>query len=120
MYKENFKEEIEKTKNEINNLKDKNTFFSDVEYEKLDKEYFIKNKDDTKINTRNKSKKNLNNNNEANNEKGDDKKNKNNDETKNNGIKNIKENENNLPISKEDFEFQTNFLDNELFEKITI
>ena len=32
MYKENFKEEIEKTKNEINNLKDKNTFFSDVEY----------------------------------------------------------------------------------------
>ena len=120
MYKENFKEEIEKTKNEINNLKDKNTFFSDVEYEKLDKEYFIKNKDDTKINTRNKSKKNLNNNNEANNEKGDDKKNKNNDETKNNGIKNIKENENNLPISKEDFEFQMNFLDNELFEKITI
>ena len=120
MYKENFKEEIEKTKNEINNLKDKNTFFSDVEYEKLDKEYFIKNKDDTKINTRNKSKKNLNNNNEANNEKGDDKKNKNNDDAKNNVIKNIKENENNLPISKEDLEFQMNFLDNELFEKITI
>ena len=58
--------------------------------------------------------------NEGNNEKVDDKKNKNNDETKNNGIKNIKENENNLPISKEDFEFQMNFLDNELFEKITI
>ena len=121
MYKENFKEEIEKTKKEINNLKDKNVFFSDVEYEKLDKEYFIKNKDDTKINTRNKSKKNLNNNiNDANNEKGDDKKNKNNDETKNNGIKNIKENTNNLPINKEDLEFQMNFLDNELFEKITI
>ena len=121
MYKENFKEEIEKTKKEINNLKDKNVFFSDVEYEKLDKEYFIKNKDDTKINTRNKSKKNLNNNiNDANNEKGDDKKNKNNDEIKNNGIKNIKENTNNLPINKEDLEFQMNFLDNELFEKITI
>ena len=121
MYKENFKEEIEKTKKEINNLKDKNVFFSDVEYEKLDKEYFIKNKDDTKINTRNKSKKNLNNNiNDANNEKGDDKKNKNNDEIKNNGIKNIKENANNLPINKEDLEFQMNFLDNELFEKITI
>ena len=121
MYKENFKEEIEKTKKEINNLKDKNVFFSDVEYEKLDKEYFIKNKDDTKINTRNKSKKNLNNNiNDANNEKGDDKKNKNNDETKNNGIKNIKENTSNLPINKEDLEFQMNFLDNELFEKITI
>ena len=121
MYKENFKEEIEKTKKEINNLKDKNAFFSDVEYEKLDKEYFIKNKDDTKINTRNKSKKNLNNNiNDANNEKGDDKKNKNNDETKNNGIKNIKENTSNLPINKEDLEFQMNFLDNELFEKITI
>ena len=121
MYKENFKEEIEKTKKEINNLKDKNVFFSDVEYEKLDKEYFIKNKDDTKINTRNKSKKNLNNNiNDANNEKGDDKKNKNNEETKNNGIKNIKENTSNLPINKEDLEFQMNFLDNELFEKITI
>ena len=121
MYKENFKEEIEKTKKEINNLKDKNVFFSDVEYEKLDKEYFIKNKDDTKINTRNKSKKNLNNNiNDANNEKGDDKKNKNNDETKNNGIKNIKENTSNLPINKEDLEFQMNFLDNELFEKIII
>lgn len=122
MYKENFKEEIDKTKNEINNIKNKNTFFSDVEYEKLDKEYFIKSKDDTKINTRNKSKKNLNNNNvnEINNEKGEDKKNKNNDEIKNNGIKNVKENNNNLPISKEDWEFQMNFLDNELFEKITI
>ena len=123
MYKENFKEEIEKTKNEIYNIKNKNTFFSDVEYEKLDKDYFIKNKDDTKINTRNKSKKNLNNNiNEANNEKADDKKNKNNEELKNNnGIKNIKDNANiNAPISKEDWEFQMNFLDNELFEKITI
>jgi hypothetical protein len=121
MYKENFKEEIEKTKKEINNINDKNVFFSDVEYEKLDKEYFIKNKDDTKINTRNKSKKNLNNNiNEANNESRDDKKNKNNDEIKNNGIKNVKENTNNLPINKEDLEFQMNFIDNELFEKITI
>jgi len=121
MYKENFKEEIEKTKKEINNINDKNVFFSDVEYEKLDKEYFIKNKDDTKINTRNKSKKNLNNNiNDANNEKGDDKKNKNNDEIKYNGIKNVKENTNNLPINKEDLEFQMNFIDNELFEKITI
>ena len=119
MYKENFKEEIEKTKNEINNLKDKNTFFSDVEYEKLDKEYFIKNKDDTKINTRNKSKKNLNVN-EGNNEKADDKKNKNNDEIKNNTNKNIKDSSNNLPINNEDWEFQMNFLDNELFEKITI
>ena len=121
MYKENFKEEIEKTKKEINNINDKNVFFSDVEYEKLDKEYFIKNKDDTKINTRNKSKKNLNNNiNEVNNENRDDKKNKNNDELKNNGIKTIKENTNNLPINKEDLEFQMNFIDNELFEKITI
>ena len=119
MYKENFKEEIEKTKNEINNLKDKNTFFSDVEYEKLDKEYFIKNKDDTKINTRNKSKKNLNVN-EGNNEKVDDKKNKNNDEIKKNTNKNIKDSSNNLPINNEDWEFQMNFLDNELFEKITI
>ena len=121
MYKENFKEEIEKIKNEINNINGKNIFFSDVEYEKLDKEFFIKNKDDTKINTRNKSKKNLNNNiNEANNEKGDDKKNKNNDEIKNNGIKNIKDNANNLQVNNEDLEFQMNFLDNELFEKITI
>ena len=122
MYKENFKEEIAKTKNEINNIKSKNKFFSDVEYEKLDKEYFIKNKDDTKINTRNKSKKNMNNNaNEANNEKVDDKKNKTNEEAKNNnGIKNIKDNQNNLPINNEDWEFQMNFLDNELFEKITI
>ena len=113
MYKENFKEEIEKTKNEINNI------FSDIEYEKLDKEYFIKNKDDTKINTRNKSKKNLNVN-EGNNEKVDDKKNKNNDEIKNNTNKNIKDSPNNLPINNEDWEFQMNFLDNELFEKITI
>ena len=30
MYKENFKEEIEKTKNEINNIKSKNVFFSDI------------------------------------------------------------------------------------------
>ena len=119
MYKENFKEEIEKTKNEINNIKSKNVFFSDIEYEKLDKEYFIKNKDDTKINTRNKSKKNLNVN-EGNNEKVDDKKNKNNDEIKNNTNKNIKDSSNNLPINNEDWEFQMNFLDNELFEKITI
>ena len=122
MYKENFKEEIEKTKNEIINIKSKNNFFSDIEYEKLDKEYFIKSKDDTKINTRNKSKKNNNNiiNNETNNEKGDDKKNKNsNDDIKNNN-KVVKENNNNLPINNDDWEFQMNFLDNELFEKITI
>ena len=122
MYKENFKDEIEKTKNEIINIKSKNNFFSDIEYEKLDKEYFIKNKDDTKINTRNKSKKNNNNiiNNETNNEKGDDKKNKNgNDDIKNNN-KVVKENNNNLPINNDDWEFQMNFLDNELFEKITI
>ena len=75
MYKENFKDEIEKTKNEIINIKSKNNFFSDIEYEKLDKEYFIKNKDDTKINTRNKSKKNNNNiNNEINNYKVEEKK----------------------------------------------
>ena len=124
MYKENFKDEIEKTKNEINNIKTKNTFFSDVEYEKLDKEYFIKNKDDTKIHTRNKSKKNINNNNnDVNNEKVEDKKNKNNEENKNNGIKGNKDNinnVNNVPLSSEDWEFQMNFLDNELFEKITI
>ena len=122
MYKENFKDEIEKTKNEIINIKSKNNFFSDIEYEKLDKEYFIKSKDDTKINTRNKSKKNNNNiiNNETNNEKGDDKKNKNsNDDIKNNN-KVVKENNNNLPINNDDWEFQMNFLDNELFEKITI
>ena len=122
MYKENFKDEIEKTKNEIINIKSKNNFFSDIEYEKLDKEYFIKSKDDTKINTRNKSKKNNNNinNNEPNIEKGDDKKNKNgNDDIKNNN-KVVKENNNNLPINNDDWEFQMNFLDNELFEKITI
>ena len=122
MYKENFKDEIEKTKNEIINIKSKNNFFSDIEYEKLDKEYFIKSKDDTKINTRNKSKKNNNNiiNNETNNEKGEDKKNKNgNDDIKNNN-KVVKENNNNLPINNDDWEFQMNFLDNELFEKITI
>ena len=121
MYKENFKDEIEKTKNEIINIKSKNNFFSDVEYEKLDKEYFIKNKDDTKINTRNKSKKNNNIiNNEINNNKTDDKKNnKNNDDMKNNNKIN-KDNNNNLVINNEDWEFQMNFLDNELFEKITI
>ena len=122
MYKENFKDEIEKTKNEIVNIKSKNNFFSDIEYEKLDKEYFIKSKDDTKINTRNKSKKNNNNivNNETNIEKGEDKKNKNgNDDIKNNN-KIVKENNNNLPINNDDWEFQMNFLDNELFEKITI
>jgi hypothetical protein len=121
MYKENFKDEIEKTKNEIINIKSKNNFFSDVEHEKLDKEYFIKNKDDTKINTRNKSKKNNNIiNNEINNNKTDDKKNnKNNDDMKNNNKIN-KDNNNNLVINNEDWEFQMNFLDNELFEKITI
>ena len=126
MYKENFKDEIEKTKNEIINIKSKNNFFSDIEYEKLDKEYFIKNKDDTKINTRNKSKKNNNNNNaaainnEINNDKIEDKKNKNSDEIKNNK-NNVKEsNNNNLQMNNEDWEFQMNFLDNELFEKITI
>ena len=126
MYKENFKDEIEKTKNEIINIKSKNNFFSDIEYEKLDKEYFIKNKDDTKINTRNKSKKNNNNiNNEINNDKIEDKKNNNNnnknsnDDMKNNNKIN-KDNNNNLVINNDDWEFQMNFLDNELFEKITI
>ena len=126
MYKENFKDEIEKTKNEIINIKSKNNFFSDIEYEKLDKEYFIKNKDDTKINTRNKSKKNNNNiNNEINNDKVEDKKNNNNnnknsnDDMKNNNKIN-KDNNNNLVINNDDWEFQMNFLDNELFEKITI
>ena len=58
--------------------------------------------------------------NEGNNEKVEDKKNKNNDEIKNNTNKNIKDSSNNLPINNEDWEFQMNFLDNELFEKITI
>ena len=126
MYKENFKDEIEKTKNEIINIKSKNNFFSDIEYEKLDKEYFIKNKDDTKINTRNKSKKNNNNiNNEINNDKIEDKKNSNNnknsnDDMKNNNKINKDNNNNNLVINNDDWEFQMNFLDNELFEKITI
>ena len=126
MYKENFKDEIEKTKNEIINIKSKNNFFSDIEYEKLDKEYFIKNKDDTKINTRNKSKKNNNNiNNEINNDKVEDKKNSNNnknsnDDMKNNNKINKDNNNNNLVINNDDWEFQMNFLDNELFEKITI
>ena len=125
MYKENFKYEIEKTKNEIINIKSKNNFFSDIEYEKLDKEYFIKNKDDTKINTRNKSKKNNNNiNNEINNDKIEDKKNSNNNKNSNDDMKNNnkinKDNNNNLVINNDDWEFQMNFLDNELFEKITI
>ena len=125
MYKENFKDEIEKTKNEIINIKSKNNFFSDIEYEKLDKEYFIKNKDDTKINTRNKSKKNNNNiNNEINNDKVEDKKNSNNNKNSNDDMKNNnkinKDNNNNLVINNDDWEFQMNFLDNELFEKITI
>ena len=125
MYKENFKDEIEKTKNEIINIKTKNNFFSDIEYEKLDKEYFIKNKDDTKINTRNKSKKNNNNiNNEINNDKVEDKKNSNNNKNSNDDMKNNnkinKDNNNNLVINNDDWEFQMNFLDNELFEKITI
>ena len=125
MYKENFKDEIEKTKNEIINIKSKNNFFSDIEYEKLDKEYFIKNKDDTKINTRNKSKKNNNNiNNEINNDKVEDKKNSNNNKNSNDDMKNNnkinKDNNNNLVINNDDWEFQINFLDNELFEKITI
>ena len=125
MYKENFKDEIEKTKNEIINIKSKNNFFSDIEYEKLDKEYFIKNKDDTKINTRNKSKKNNNNiNNEINNDKVEEKKNSNNNKNSNDDMKNNnkinKDNNNNLVINNDDWEFQMNFLDNELFEKITI
>ena len=125
MYKENFKDEIEKTKNEIINIKSKNNFFSDIEYEKLDKEYFIKNKDDTKINTRNKSKKNNNNiNNEINNDKIEDKKNSNNNKNCNDDMENNnkinKDNNNNLVINNDDWEFQMNFLDNELFENITI
>lgn len=47
-------------------------------------------------------------------------KNKNSDEIKNNK-NNVKEsNNNNLQMNNEDWEFQMNFLDNELFEKITI
>ena len=134
MYKDNFKEEINLIKKEITNIKSKLYFYSDVEYEKLDKEFFTKNKDDTRINTRNKSKKILNNNlNDGinninnNNEKGnvinnniDEKKIINHEDEKNNDgkKKNIKDN-NNI-INSEDWEFQMNFLDNEMFEKITI
>ena len=123
-YKENFKDEINKVKTEITNMRSKSYFYSDVEYEKLDKEYFTRNKDETRINTRNKSKKILNNNNlneneNTTNEKNnsgnnniEEKKNINHDEEKNK--KNIKN------ISNEDWEFQMNFLDNEVFEKIKI
>ena len=156
LYKEKFKDEINKIKTEINNMESKSYFFSDVEYEKLDKEYFTRNKDDTRINTRNKSKKVLNsNNNNLNNEGGnnnnekingnnkdnkdnkdiEDKKNMkdiNHEEDKNNGgnkknnkdsnINNNATNNNkcNNNISNEEWEFQMNFLDNEMFEKITI
>ena len=127
MYKENYKDQISLIKSEITNMKNKNHFYSDVEYEKLDKEYFTRNKDDTRINTRNKSKKALNANNNMNeggnnnNDKGvngnnvsDDKKNINSNEVKNNSK------DNNNSISNEEWEFKMNFLDNELFEKITI
>jgi hypothetical protein len=135
MYKETFKNEINVIKTEINNIQSKTFFYSDIEYEKLDKEYFTRTKDDTRINTRNKSKKILNNNNLNeggninNNEKiniinnnTEEKKNLNNEEEKNNNgnKKYNKDNINNNIISNEEWEFQMNFLDNELFEKITI
>ena len=131
MYKENYKDQISLIKSEITNMNNKNHFYSDVEYEKLDKEYFTRNKDDTRINTRNKSKKALNANNNINeggnnnNDKGtgnnisDDKKNANSNEVKNNGTKNNSK-DNSNSISNEEWEFKMNFLDNELFEKITI
>ena len=132
MYKENYKDQINLIKSEITNMKNKTHFYSDVEYEKLDKEYFTRNKDDTRINTRNKSKKALNANNNINeggnnnNDKGvngnnvsDDKKNINSNEVKNNDNKNNSK-DNNNSISNEEWEFKMNFLDNELFEKITI
>ena len=132
MYKENYKDQINLIKSEITNMKNKTHFYSDVEYEKLDKEYFTRNKDDTRINTRNKSKKALNSNNNINeggnnnNDKGvtgnnvsDDKKNINGNEVKNNDNKNSSK-DNNNSISNEEWEFKMNFLDNELFEKITI
>ena len=135
MYKETFKDEISMIKSEITNMKSKTIFYSDVEYEKIDKAYFTRNKDDARINTRNKSKKllnvnnnlneggNSNNNNEKNgpNSNTDEKKGINHEENKNNGNKkNTKDNINNNIISNDDWEFQMNFLDNELFEKITI
>ena len=132
IYKEKFKDEINKIKTEITNMENKANFFSDVEYEKLDKEYFTRNKDDTRINTRNKSKKALNNNlNEVgnSNEKGginidkdkdtEGKKNLNHEDDKNN-LGNKKNSKVNNNISNEEWEFQMNFLDNEMFEKITI
>jgi hypothetical protein len=132
MYKENYKDQISLIKSEITNMKNKTHFYSDVEYEKLDKEYFTRNKDDTRINTRNKSKKALNANNNINeggnnnNDKGgvgnngsDDKKNINGNESKNNDNKNNSKDNNNC-ISNEEWEFKMNFLENELFEKITI
>ena len=135
MYKETFKNEINVIKTEINNIQSKTFFYSDIEYEKLDKEYFTRTKDDTRINTRNKSKKILNNNNLNeggninNNEKiniinnnTEEKKNLNNEEEKNNNgnKKYNKDNINTNIISNEEWEFQMNFLDNELLEKITI
>ena len=134
MYKETFKNEINIIKTEISNIQSKTFFYSDIEYEKLDKEYFSRNKDDTRINTRNKSKKALNNNNSNeggnnnNNEKlnainnnTEEKKNLNNEEEKNNiGNKKVNKDNTNNNISNEEWEFQMNFLDNELFEKITI
>ena len=131
IYKEKFKDEINRIKAEINNMQSKNYFYSDVEYEKLDKEYFTRNKVDTRINTRNKSKKALNNNNandntNNNNEKingvnkdGEDKKNINHEEDKNVGNKKNNKDNNNI-ISQEEWEFQMNFLNNDMFEKITI
>ena len=137
IYKEKFKDEINKIKSEITNMDSKSYFFSDIEYEKLDKEYFTRNKDDTRINTRNKSKKALNNNNSNesgnNNEKinekigggnkdVEDKKNVNHEENKNNSgnKKNNKDTKDNNNISREEWEFQMNFLNNDMFEKITI
>ena len=138
IYKEKFKDEINKIKNEITNMDSKSYFFSDIEYEKLDKEYFTRNKDDTRINTRNKSKKALNNNNNSNesgnnnekiNEKSggvnkevEDKKNVNHEENKNNSgnKKNNKDIKDTNNISREEWECQMNFLNNDMFEKITI
>ena len=122
-YKENFKDEINKIKTEINNIKSKTYFYSDVEYEKLDKEYFTRKKEETRINTRNKSKKALNNNNS--NENGNINSEKNNIANNNTEEKKIiihdeEKNKKNNNVSNEEWEFQTNFLDNEVFEKIKI
>ena len=125
-YKENFVEEINKLKSEITNLDSKNVFNgTDVEFEKIDKDS-LKNEEETRIKTRNKSKKIQNKNNENNKdieEKLEDKKGNDFDKTKKNGVEMKNHNiiiENSLNIKEEDLEFKNNFLTNDLFEKIEI